>query len=364
MKFDRVMMSSGLSVALVLAGCGKPLAPVEEIRAVRTVVVAASPVAGRNTYAGEIRPRFESNLGFRVAGKIEQRKVNIGDRVAKGDVLLKLDARDLALTEASSRATVAAQEAQFAVEKADFDRYAKLVETGFISAAEFDRQKTRFAAAQAQLESVRAQARVSGNQTGYAQLLADADGTVSAIEAEVGQVVAAGQVVVRLAHAGAMEVAADVPEQLIKDLKTGQDAQILVPNLGGEPLPGKIRELATSADPATRTYGLRAMISEPPAGLRLGMTASLRIPNTQVPALIHIPLSAYIEQQGAHGVWVFDAASSTVAFRPVKVVGFDGNEALIGAGLSGGERVVTAGASLLSAGQKVKLLADAAAASR
>lgn len=364
MKIDRVLMSTGLSAALVLAGCGKPPAPPEEIRAVRTVVVEASPVSGRNTYAGEIRPRFESNLGFRVAGKIEQRKVNVGDRVAKGDLLLKLDARDLALTEASSRATVTAQEAQFAVEKADFDRYAKLVETGFISAAEFDRQKTRFAAAQAQLESVRAQARVSGNQTGYAQLAADADGTISAIEAEVGQVVAAGQTVIRLAHAGAMEVAADVPEQLIKDLKTGQPVQILIASLSAEPLPGRIRELAASADPATRTYSLRATIDAPPPGMRLGMTASMRIPNASAPAQIHLPLAAYVQQNGVHGVWVFDPAASAVDFRPVKLIGFDGNEVLIGDGVKVGERVVTAGAPLLSAGQKVKLATDAPASSR
>ena len=181
-----------LIALLLLSACSKPPVVVEEVRSVRTIVAAPGAIDARNIYAGEVRPRYESNLGFRVTGKIDQRKVNVGDRVKKGQLLLQLDPADLALNEASSQATVAAQEAQFAVEKADLGRYRKLLDTGFISAAEFDRQQTRFAAAEAQLASVKAQARVSGNQTGYAQLHADADGVITAIDAEVGQVVAAG----------------------------------------------------------------------------------------------------------------------------------------------------------------------------
>lgn len=344
-----------------LAACTKPPAVPEEVRSVRTVVVQPTPVSAHSTFAGEVRPRYESNLGFRVAGKIEARVVNVGDRVRRGDLLLRLDARDLALNEASSRATVAAQEAQFAVEKADFERYAKLAATGFIAPAEYDRQKTRFEAAKAQLESVRAQARVTGNQTAYAELRADADGTITAIEAEAGQVVGAGQPVVRLARSGALEVATAVPEPLLQRLKVGQPVEVMLWTSGPKAYPGRVRELAQAADAATRTYALRVSVDEPPAAMQIGMTASVRIIDGSVPPLIHLPLSAYVEQAGQQGVWVFDEARSAVDFRPLTLVGFEGNQALIGAGLKPGERVVTAGAALLRAGQKVRRLPDAPA---
>jgi len=352
---------TGLSAAALLsllAACSKPPAATEEIRAVRTVLVTVGSTDAHNTYAGEVRPRYESNLGFRVAGKIEARFVNVGDRVKKGDRLMRLDPEDLALNESASRATVIAQEAQFAVEKADFERYSKLAETGFISRAEFDRQKTRFEAAQAQLESVRAQARVSGNQTGYAELRADADGTITGIDGEAGQVVSAGQIVVRLARRGALEIAANVPEQLVGRLKAGQPVEVMLWAGGGAASAGRVRELAQSADPATRTYALRVSVDAPPDAMQIGMTASVRIVDGQQPALIHLPLSAYVENAGAQGVWVFDEASGGVSFRPVKLVGFERNQALISDGLQPGERVVTAGAALLRAGQKVKLMVE------
>ncbi|WP_273456054.1 efflux RND transporter periplasmic adaptor subunit [Nevskia ramosa] len=354
-----VPVSVGLIAALLLSACSKPPVVAEEVRSVRTIVAAPGAVDARNTYAGEVRPRYESNLGFRVTGKIDQRKVNVGDRVRKGQLLLQLDPADLALNEASSQATVTAQEAQFAVEKADLGRYRKLLDTGFISAAEFDRQQTRFAAAEAQLASVRAQARVSGNQTGYAQLHADADGVITAIDAEVGQVVAAGQTIVRLAQAGTMEVAANVPEQLLRTLKPDAPVTVMLWTDDGHEFPGRIRELASSADPATRTYALRVMVDKPPPEMQLGMTASIRIQGPKLPSLIHVPLTAYTEQKSVHGVWVFDEASSEVHFRPVRLSGFDGNSALIAEGLTPGERVVTAGAPLLREGQKVRLMPDA-----
>lgn len=357
-------MLTGLSAAALLgllAACSKSAPAPEEIRAVRTVVVAPGKTDAQNTYAGEVRPRYESNLGFRVAGKIEARAVNVGDRVRKGALLMQLDPKDLALNESASRATVMAQEAQFAVEKADFERFSKLADTGFISRAEFDRQKTRYEAAQAQLESVRAQARVSGNQTGYAELRADADGTITSIDGEIGQVVAAGQVVVRLARSGTLEVAANVPEQLVSTLKVGQPVEVMLWSGGGAATPGRIRELAQSADPATRTYALRVTVDTPPKTMQIGMTASVRIVDDSQPALIHLPLSAYVENAGAQGVWVFDEASGAVSFRPVTLIGFQRNEALIGEGLKPGERVVTAGAALLRPGQKVKLLVEKSA---
>lgn len=350
----------GFCVLAGLSACKEAPVAAEEVRSVRTLVVAPGASEMRNTFAGEVRPRYESSLGFRVAGKIEARKVNVGDRVEQGALLMQLDPRDLVLNEASSRATVAAQEAQVAQELADLGRYRKLLQTGFISDAEFARQRSKLATAEAQLASIKAQARVSGNQIGYAQLRADAAGVITAIDAEVGQVVGAGQIVVRLARAGAMEIAANVPEQLVQSLKPEAPVQVSLWTLDRRVFAGRIREIASAADPATRTYALRVTVSDPPPEMQLGMTASISIAGPPLPPLIHVPLAAYIEQQGVHGVWVVDEAASVVRFRPVQLVGFDGNEALIGTGLAPGERVVTAGAPLLRDAQKVRLMGDAA----
>lgn len=343
---------------LLLTACDKPPQAPAAIRSVRTMVAASTPVNAFNTYAGEVRPRFESGLGFRVSGKIRQRLVNVGDHVAAGATLMLLDERDLALSEEASQAAVKAQEARFAVEKADFERFSKLAATKFISQTEFERQKTHFEAAKAQLEAVRAEARVSGNQTGYSTLRTENAGTVTAIEAESGQVVAAGQVVVRLAQAGEMEVAANIPESQLHGLATGAPVEVTLWAGGAQRLPAKIRELAASADPATRTYSMRVSVSAPPATMRLGMTASVVVPNPTTPNLIRVPLTAYTQYQGQAGVWIVNAADGTVSFRPAGSLGFDGNDILLDDQVKPGERIVTAGASLLHQGQQVRLLAD------
>lgn len=343
-------------IAAGLSGCAKPPPPAEDVRPVRTIVAQPGPAELNNVFAGEVRPRYQSDLGFRVAGKIAARLVNVGDTVKTGQVLARLDPKDLSLNEASSRANVAAQEAQFEVERVDLERYRKLLDQGFVSKAEFDRQQTRFKAAEAQLEAVRAQARVSANQTGYAELKADHDGTVVSVEAEAGQVVAAGQVVVRLAQAGEIEIATDVPEQLVRDLQVGQPVQVSLWTAGAQMFPGRVRELSSSAAAATRTYALRVTVEKPPAAMRLGMTASVRIPRHGVPELIHVPISSWVEQGGRQGVWVFDAAAGVVRFREAQVAAFSANEALLAGGVQPGEHIVTAGARMLAEGQRVRPL--------
>lgn len=347
---------AALLLASLSAACSKPPPPAEELRPVRTIVAQPGAAELNNVFAGDVRPRYQSDLGFRVAGKIEARLVNVGDRVKAGQLLARLDPKDLSLNEASSRASVSAQEAQFAVEKSDLERYRKLLEQGFISQAELDRQETKFKAAEAQLASVRAQSRVSSNQTGYAELRADHAGTIVAVEAEAGQVVAAGQVVIRLAQAGAIEVATDVPEQLVGGLKVGQPVTVSLWSAGEKTYPGKIRELSSSADAATRTYRLRVTVDPAPSEMKLGMTASVRIARSGLPELIHAPISALIEQGGKLGVWILDAEAGVVHFRPVQPATFSGNEVLLADGVKPGEQIVTAGASLLSEGRRVRPL--------
>ncbi len=360
-KRQSVSVVIAIGAAAVLSACSKAPALPEEIRPVRTIIAQPGPVDAGNVYAGEVRPRYESSLGFRVGGKLSSRLVNVGDTVKSGQVLARLDPADLSLNEASSRASVAAQQAQFAVEKADLERYRKLLDQGFVSKGEYDRQETKFKAAEAQLASVRAQARVSTNQTGYAELRADHDGTITAVEAETGQVVSAGQTVARLAWSGEMEVAANIPEHLIKDLHVGQPVQVSLWTADGRTYAGKLRELSGSADAATRTYAARVSIDRTPPEMKFGMTASVRIAHGESPELIHLPLTSWIEHEGSQGVWVFDSAAGVVNFRPVRAAGMSGNEVLVADGVKPGEIVVTAGAALLKAGQRVKPLATVAA---
>ena len=364
MRLRHILPAAMVPLLLGLAGCGKPPAKVEEIRPVRSIVVSAGNSDTGNTYAGEVRPRYESDLGFRVAGKILNRSINVGDTVKSGQVLARLDSQDLALSEASEHAQVAALDAQLAVAKSDYDRNQKLFEEGVIGASGMDHYQATYQAAQAQLEAARAQLRASSNQTGYAELRADHNGVITAVLAEPGQVVAAGQTVVRLAHSGEIEVASNVPEDQIGRVRAGMAVQVSLWASSDLQIPGTIRELASSADPATRTYPLRVSVPQPPPEMKLGMTASVRIPLSGVPKLIHVPLGAMVEQQGRRGVWVFNAASQSVEFHPIAIAGVNGNEILVADGLKDGDVVVTAGAPLLQAGQKVKLMPHDTVASR
>lgn len=327
----------------------------------RTETAQTTSVELGNVYAGEVRPRYESVLGFRVNGKILQRLVNVGDAVHTGEVLARIDAADLALSETSSRAAVASQEAQLAVEQADMKRYEDLLRQGFVSQAEYDRQHTRLLSAQAQLDSARAQYRVSANQTGYAELHADHDGVVTSVDAEAGQVVAAGQAVVHVAWSGEQEVAVAIPEDRVDRLKVGAPVDVALWVDPSHSFPGLVRELSASADPATRTYAVRVRIPQPPADMKLGMTASVRLQGSERPNVIRMPVAALVERQGARGVWVFDRQAGQVRFRAVDLAGVAGNEILITGGVHDGEQVVTAGAPLLHDGQKVKPLLAATA---
>ncbi|MBV8063193.1 MAG: efflux RND transporter periplasmic adaptor subunit [Nevskia sp.] len=363
MNLRPVLASMLVSAALVLAACGKPPAKPEEIRPVRTVVINAGTALSGNTYAGEVKPRYESDLGFRVAGKILRREVNIGDTVKDGQVLARLDPVDMSLNEASQRAQLNSLDAQLNVAKLDYERNKKLFDEGVIGASGLDHYRATYDAAQAQVEAGRAQVRAMSNQTGYTELRADHDGIITAVMGEPGQVVSAGQTVMRLAHSGEVEVASNVPEDQVGRLRPGMAVEVALWSSPGTPAPGSIRELASSADPATRTYALRVSVPHPPVQMKLGMTATVRIP-LEGPKLVQIPMAALVEQKDQKGVWLYQAPTQSVAFHPVGVAGVIDNQILVADGLKDGDVVVTAGAPLLREGQKVKLLSGDAVAAR
>lgn len=345
------------ALASLLAACSGPAPEPEAIRAVRTLTVGAQQVRSSRDYAAEVRARSESRLSFRVGGKLVRRLVELGDSVKAGQLLAQLDAADLRLGAEAAQAGLRSAQAGYDLALADFKRYQDLRAQDFIGAAELERREATLKSALATLEQAKAQAGVQGNQAAYTSLIADVAGVVTAVEAEPGAVVSSGTPVLRLAHDGARDVVFSVPEdrqsamrQLIG--RPGALEVLLWGAAAGQSLAATVREVASAADPATRTFLVKADIGNAP--VRLGQTATVRVAGEVREAAIRLPLSALTEQGGKSSVWVLDPAGMTVQLRPVQISGADGNEVLVSAGLSAGQQVVSAGVHVLTPGQKVK----------
>ncbi|HEY0819275.1 MAG TPA: efflux RND transporter periplasmic adaptor subunit [Rhizobacter sp.] len=351
-----------LSVA-VLAACSQAEPSSAPVRAVRTVTVSTDSAGGAYEYAAEVRARTESRLGFRVGGKVVKRMVNVGDSVKAGQVLAQLDPQDLRLGQAAAQAALVAAQANLDQTQADFKRFKELRDQGFISSAELERRETALKSAQAQFDQARAQASVQGNQAGYTTLVADANGVITAVDAEPGMVVAAGAPVLRLAHDGPRDVVFNVPEDKVNLVKglAAQPGRLQVRLWGsGESFPAKIREVAAAADPVTRTFAVKADLGQTPATatVRLGQTATIVAELPRQAGVTKLPLSALRESQGKTSVWVVDKTTMTVGARPVQLAGAEGNEAVITGGVAAGDVVVTAGVHVLNAGEQVKFYVD------
>ena len=348
-----------LALGAALAGCSRPEPPPEPVRAVKLLTVGASEVQAQRLFAADVRARVESRLGFRVAGKLVQRPVELGQAVRAGQLLAQLDARDYRLAVQAAQAQVAAATTQRDLAQADYERFAQLKAQNFISGAELDRRRATAQAAQAQLTQALAQASSQGNQENYTQLRADADGVVTAIEAEPGQVLEQGQTVLRLAQDGARDAVFAVPEDLVSQLRVGQEVAVRPWGGGAEgaaKLRATVRDIAASADPVTRTFTVKAALSGsplPPLGATLTVYPSAFAPSG-VQAL-RLPTSALWAQGQQTAVWVFDAASSTVRAQVIEVAQVDGNEVLVRAGLQAGAQVVATGVHVLAPGQKVSI---------
>jgi RND family efflux transporter MFP subunit len=347
----------------VLAACSKTEPAPEPVRAVRTLTVSPQTAGGSYEYAGEVKARTESRLSFRVGGKMVKRLVDLGDTVKAGQVLAQLDPRDLRLGQDAARASVAAAQASYEQNVADYKRYKELSDKGFIGPAELDRREMAMKTARAQLDQAKAQSSVQGNQAGYATLVADVSGVITGVDLEPGMVASSGTPVLRLAHDGPRDVVFAVPEDKVAVVKAlaAQSGRFTVRLWGAmdAPLPATIREISAAADPATRTFLVKADIGGAgAAGVRLGQTATVSMELPQVVGVNKLPLSALREEQGRSAVWLVDRASMTVKSQEVKLAGADGNEAVITSGLAPGQIVVTAGVHVLSPGQKVKFYVD------
>jgi len=359
------MVFAAASSALMV-GCSRPAPPEEPVRAVKVLTVGAGTLQSALEFSGEIRPRVESRLGFRVGGKLIKRQVELGQRVKAGQVLAQLDAQDYQLAADAAQAQLGAAVTNRDLAAADFKRFKELREQNFISGAELERREATLKAAQAQVDQAQAQLKAQRNQGAYATLVADAPGIVTAIEAEVGQVVSAGLPVVRVAQDGPRDAVFSVPEDKVASVRPGAPVEVRVWP-GQSVLPGKVREVSASADPVTRTYlvkvGLEVKAADAPP---LGATVTA-LPKTQPQAdnvpVLKLPTSALRQDGQATAVWVLDRASMTVKSQPVQIATADVNEAVVASGLQPGTVVVAAGVHVLSPGQKVSIYQEKTSAS-
>mgnify|MGYP001558734133 CR=1 FL=1 len=344
-----------LLVLAALGACSKQAPAPEPVRSVRTQLITAETAGSTREYAGEVKARTESRLGFRVGGKLVSRPVNLGDSVKAGSVLATLDGQDLRLGQEAARAAMTSAQVNFDQVQADFKRYKDLREQGFISAAELERRETSMKVAGAQLAQTRAQSDVQANQANYARLAADVNGVVTAIEAEPGQVLAAGTPVLRLAQDGPRDVVFSVPEDQEAQVRAllHRQGAIKVRLSGGSNLElATVRELSVAADPITRTFLAKADVGK--AEVKLGQTAAVLVEAPRSIGAIKVPLAAVFEMAGKSTVWVLDPTTLKVRAQTVTVQGADGNLMVVSSGLAAGQELVTAGVHVLQPGLQVK----------
>jgi multidrug efflux system membrane fusion protein len=340
--------------AILVAGCSKPVEKVDDVRPVRAIRLTADTVDVVAEFSGEVRPRIESRLAFQAGGKIVARKVEIGTTVKRGQILMQLDPQDLKLAQAQANAALQAATSNRDLASAELKRYRELREKNFVSQAVLDSKLGAFKSAQAAYEQALAGFRSQSNLAGYSALHADVDGVVTGIEAEVGQVVAAGAPVVSIARTDEKEIVIGIPEDKVGTLRQVSEIRVRTWARPEEVIVGEIREVSPVADPATRTYAARIGIPRAPEHVRLGMTAYVAFVEQTPDALIKLPLTALFKHGQGSAVWVVDKGQVNAA--PVEVAGTSGNEILVSRGVSVGQTVVTAGVNVLKPGQQVKIL--------
>jgi len=353
----------GLSLAatLALVACGKEPAAAEPVRAVRTMTVGQLSAATTRDYAAEVHARVESRLAFRVGGKVTQRAVNLGDRVKAGQALAQVDPADLRFGQDAARAGLAAAQVNYEQTATDYKRYEDLRAQGFISAADLERRNSALQAAKAQFDQARAQAGMQTNQAAYAALTADAPGIITAVYADAGTVVAAGTPVVSLAHDGPRDVVFAVPEDQLPIFRRlqGKAGGVGVTLWGGATsIPATIREVAAAADPASRTFQVKADV--PAGAAELGQTATVHVELAPADGKLRLPLQAVAGSGTQSHVWILDKATMKVHEQPVVVLRPEGDNLVIASGLKAGDTVVTAGAHALSPDQQVSLYVEPA----
>lgn len=356
----RLCVTALVIIAGAMASCGEEEKPKQaEIRPVRTVVVDPAPVDDDRQAVGEIRPRYESDLSFRVAGKVLTRNVDVGFSVKPGDTLATLDVQDYQNRLRSAEADVISAEAALSEMQGTEQRQGKLLKDGYTPQATYDTALRNLRSAQSTLASAKANLDLTKDQLNYTTLKADFDGVVTAVGVEAGQVVNSGQMVVRVARPEDKDAVFAISEAAFREKK--QDHPEVVVSILSNPdlkADGVVRELSPVADPVTRTYTVKVTLKSPPEQFRFGMSVVGRLKLDTAPVVV-LPLSAVFDRGGKPAIWVYGQQDSTVTLKPVQIARFESDRAVISEGLHKGDVVVTAGVNQLREGQKVRLFATA-----
>ncbi|MGD9882448.1 MAG: efflux RND transporter periplasmic adaptor subunit [Reyranella sp.] len=342
------------SLSWTAANASRPSTSGPIVRPVRVSEIVYQQRSRSLVLAGTVVPRIETTLGFRVAGKIVARVVDVGTTVKAGDLIAELDPADYRLAVDNARAALASAEADYTRAKADHERYLNLRGSTAFMPQTLDQRQAIAATALARVEQARSQLASAENNLAYTELRADAPGVITAVQAEVGQVLAQGQGVVRLARTNELEISVGVPEHKLKMVRQAQSASFELWSDPGNRHVAKLRELSPSADPLTRTYPARFTVLDTPEFIGLGMTATLAFERPDAKPVAEVPLSAIFQQGTQPAVWVVDRTSGTVELRPVTIARWRDDTAAIASGVNTGEVIATAGVHKLEPGQKVK----------
>jgi RND family efflux transporter MFP subunit len=354
--FTRIVAASLITVAV--AGCEKPIPTNTAARPVRAVTIGCCAQGESVSLTGQVRAKDQVSIAFRIDGRMVERLVNVGDIVAPGQIVAKLDLQDQQHSLRTAQGNLDAAAARLSQGRSNFSRKQELFKGGWVPRAQFDDALEALQTAQAQVDSAQAQVHLAEDQLSYTVLYADAPGAVTAVGAEPGEVVHGGQMIVNVARDGGRDAVFDVPEELIRTGPRDPAVEIALTNDPNVKAGGRVREVAPQADAATRTFRVKVGIIDPQAAMRLGATVTGHL-KLAAPPGVEIPPSALTEANGHAVVWVIDPKNQTVSQRDVDVLRHDAASVVIAQGLQTGDVVVTAGVQQLRPGQKVRLLGGA-----
>jgi RND family efflux transporter MFP subunit len=343
------------STTIQLAGCRSETTPPTDVRPVRVMTIQEREAGAPVVLTGTIRAQDEVALAFRLSGRMTERAANRGDRVKAGQLVARLDPQNERNALHVADANLAAAQGRLAHARGDLKRHESLVPHGAGTVAELERAREQLASTQAQVDAAQAQVRFAKDQVGFTELKADADGIVTAVGAEPGEVVSAGRMIVQIARQAGRDAVFDVPAQVIRSVPRDSEVMVQLADAPSVTAKGRIREVAPQADPVTRTFEVKVGLTEPPPAMLLGATVQGRIVLGST-AVLDIPVTALTTSNQAPAVWVVDPSTSTVSLRLITVLRYEPEAVIVSNGLAPGDVVVTAGVQALYPGQKVRLL--------
>lgn len=344
-----------IAVTLSIAACGTEQPKKVEIRPVRVTAIQHTPSGDTISLTGQIQAKDQVNLAFRIGGRLQERNVTVGDPVAPGQIVARIESQDYQNALRSAQADLASAQAVLANAQATEGRQSELLSKGFTTHVQYDQAKQQLKTAQAQVESAQAKLQNARDNLAYTELKSDVAGLVTAKGAEPGEVVAAGRMILQVARQGGRDAVFNVPSHLIR--QSPKDPEVTV-SLSDDPAitaTGHVREVAPQADAATGTYVVKVALDNPPDAMRLGATIVGQV-RIQSEPVIQVPGTALTQSEGKPAVWVVDPEKKTVSLVAVAVGRYDTSSAVVSHGLKDGDLVVTAGVQALRPGQEVRLL--------